>query len=157
MQPWQSLDVATKALLARLDRELTERGRGASPTEKLGGVMKTGAELENVLECLVVEVAAAQGEPAPLVDGKKVSHAGAGALRRELRRRSQRGMAPPPPVARFVAAVVAWDSWSHSFVTHARNPAAHDGQVNEEGARRFMRAMREAVFAFRQQMGWRVP
>lgn len=149
------MDAVTRDVLSRLDRELDERSPTASSTEKLGGVMKTGAELENLLERLVLAVAAVQGEARPLVEGKQVSRATAAELLRELRRRWSRGLAAPPSVCEFVGSVVAWDGWFYSFMTYARNPAAHTGTVNEEDSRRFMTEMRDVVFAFRHRMGWR--
>lgn len=153
--PLKMLDPKTKDLLARLNRELDERDPAASATEKLGGVVKAGAELENLFEGLLIAVAERQGDLAPRVNGKSPEVAGAGELLRELRDRWRRRPNVPDALGTFLDAVCGWDSWFYRFVGDVRNPAAHTGEVNDEEARRLMRKMRKVVVSFRHQMDWK--
>lgn len=151
MQPWLRLKPITEELVARLHKELNERGPAASGTEKRGGVVMAGIGVQQLFAGMLLAIAEQQRQRSPLANGKPLDRATAGDLLRALRDRAS-GLNLPGAEGRFLQAVCARDSCFWRFVNHERNPAAHDQRWERDGGT--MREMLNMLRSFRREMGW---
>lgn len=141
-----ALDHASRALIARLTKEIDERSADASGTEKVGGVARTSVRVEELLRA-VLDVARGLHPKLELPPPTRP----AGVLQRAVGAAAKAGL-PDDAFGRLCRDLGDPDGVMRAFLTE-RNRVVHHGDPTETTVDA-MRRLRDRIRSFRTEEGW---